>query len=137
MKISTGNQLLGKIEKIDIGAVTVKVYISIGNSTISADISKYACKKLGLKEGIAAIAAINPIDIMICSKDLNISADNKIPGTITKILPGKINTNVIVKISEEDELTAIVSNNSLAELEAFTGNEVFLIFNDSSVIVAC
>ena len=38
---------------------------------------------------------------------------------------------------EEDEFTVIVSNNSLAELEAFIGNEVFFIFNDSSVIVAC
>lgn len=65
-KLSTGNQIAGKILEIRKGAVTAIVYVSIGGDTLlQASVTIAALEQLGLYEGKNVALIINPADIII------------------------------------------------------------------------
>jgi molybdopterin-binding protein len=65
-KLSTGNQIEGKIMEIRKGAVTAIVYVLIaGDTTIEASVTIASLETLGLHEGKSIALIINPSDVMI------------------------------------------------------------------------
>jgi len=65
-KLSTGNQIEGKILEIRKGAVTAIVYISIaGETTLQSSVTIATLESLGLYEGKPVTLIINPGDIII------------------------------------------------------------------------
>ena len=65
-KLSTGNQIEGKIMEIRKGAVTAIVYVQIaGDTTIQASVTIATLEGLGLYEGKSVALIINPTDIII------------------------------------------------------------------------
>lgn len=66
MKLSAQNQLKGKIIKVDVGLITAKVLLDLGNGNIiSAIISKDAISDLDLKIGDEAFAVIKSTEVII------------------------------------------------------------------------
>ena len=66
MKLSARNQLKGKVEAIQEGAVNGIVVIDIGGGNkISSTISMAAIKELNLKVGSDAIAVIKATSVMV------------------------------------------------------------------------
>ncbi|MGB2932550.1 MAG: TOBE domain-containing protein [Methyloceanibacter sp.] len=66
MKLSTGNQLSGKIMEIRKGAVTAIVYVATaGDTTLEASVTIAALESLGLYEGKVVTLMVNPTDIII------------------------------------------------------------------------
>ena len=66
MKLSARNQLKGKIIKVDVGLITSKVVLDLGNGNIiSAIISKDAIEDLSLKQGDVAFAIIKSTEVII------------------------------------------------------------------------
>ena len=66
MKISARNQLKGKVLKVEVGLITSKVTIDLGNNNIiSAIISKDAIEDLALKAGDNAIAIIKSTEVIV------------------------------------------------------------------------
>lgn len=66
MKLSAQNQLKGKIIKVDVGLITAKVLLDLGNgNVISAIISKDAITDLNLKPGDDAFAVIKSTEVII------------------------------------------------------------------------
>ncbi len=66
MKLSARNQLKGKITKVDVGLITSKVTMDLGNGNIiSAIISKDAIEDLNLKPGDYAYAVIKSTEVII------------------------------------------------------------------------
>lgn len=66
MKLSARNQLKGKIQKVDVGLITAKVTLDLGNGNIiSAIISKEAISDLNLKPGDPAFAIIKSTEVII------------------------------------------------------------------------
>ena len=65
-KLSTGNQIEGKIMEIRKGAVTAIVYVTIaGDTTLQASVTIANLESLGLYEGKTVALIINPTDILI------------------------------------------------------------------------
>jgi molybdopterin-binding protein len=65
-KLSTGNQIAGKIMEIHKGAVTAIVYVQIaGDTMIQASVTIATLESLGLYEGKTVALIINPTDIII------------------------------------------------------------------------
>ncbi|MGH6803140.1 MAG: TOBE domain-containing protein [Methyloceanibacter sp.] len=65
-KLSTGNQIEGKILEIRKGAVTAIVYVSIaGETTLQSSVTIATLESLGLYEGKPVTLIINPGDIII------------------------------------------------------------------------
>jgi molybdopterin-binding protein len=66
MKLSTSNQISGKIMEIRKGAVTAVVYVQIaGDTMIETSVTIPALESLGLYEGKNVTLAVNPTDIII------------------------------------------------------------------------
>jgi molybdopterin-binding protein len=66
MKLSTGNEIKGKIMEIRKGAVTAIVYVAIaGDTTLEVSVTIPALETLGLYEGKAVSLLVNPGDIVI------------------------------------------------------------------------
>ena len=65
-KLSTGNQIEGKILEIRKGAVTAIVYIAIaGDTMLEASVTIASLETLKLYEGKQVLLMINPGDIII------------------------------------------------------------------------
>jgi molybdopterin-binding protein len=66
MKLSTGNQIDGKIMEIRKGAVTAIVYVQVGGDTmLEASVTIASLESLKLYEGKQVILMVNPTDIII------------------------------------------------------------------------
>ena len=66
MKLSTGNQIKGKIMEIRKGAVTAIVYVQIaGDTMLEASVTIASLESLGLYEGKDVFLMLNPGDIII------------------------------------------------------------------------
>ena len=65
-KLSTANQIAGKIMEIRKGAVTAIVYVQIaGNTMVEVSVTIASLETLKLYEGKAVTLIINPVNIMI------------------------------------------------------------------------
>jgi molybdopterin-binding protein len=66
MKLSTGNQIKGKIMEIRKGAVTAIVYVTItGDTMLETSVTVAALESLALYEGKNVTLIVNPGDIII------------------------------------------------------------------------
>ena len=65
-KLSTANQIAGKIMEIRKGAVTAIVYVQIaGDTLVEVSVTIASLETLKLYEGKEVTLIINPVDIMI------------------------------------------------------------------------
>ncbi len=65
-KLSTANQIAGKIMEIRKGAVTAIVYVQIaGDTMVEVSVTIASLETLKLYEGKAVTLIINPVNIMI------------------------------------------------------------------------
>ena len=65
-KISTANQIEGKIMEIRKGAVTAVIYVQIaGDTMVEVSVTIASLESLGLYEGKTVTLIINPVDIMV------------------------------------------------------------------------
>jgi molybdopterin-binding protein len=67
---------------------------------------------------------------------MKISARNSIKGTVTKIEPGSINTEVVLEIAPGVEITAIITKHSAETLLLAEGKEAYVIIKSTDVMVA-
>ena len=66
---------------------------------------------------------------------MRLTARNVLKGTIVKITPGSINSEVILKLAEGIEVVAIVSKESVASLGLKPGAPAYAIIKASNVIL--
>ncbi|SRR6266568_3886994 len=139
MKVSTRNVFSGKVAKVTKGAVNAEVHLTVqGGDQIVASITNSSVDALALKEGVPAIALVKA-SWVILGKGLEaakISTRNVVSGTVSKILPGAVNSEVSVKLAGGAILTAIVTNGSVQHLHLVAGEQVSVAFKASSVIIA-
>ena len=65
MKISARNQLKGTVEAIDLGVVTAKVSVRVGENLIESVITRQSVEELGLKVGSDVTALIKSTEVML------------------------------------------------------------------------
>lgn len=65
-EIGARNQLAGTVTNVAIDGVTAEVTIDVGNGNeITAVITRGSVERLGLREGVQAIAVIKATDVLI------------------------------------------------------------------------
>jgi molybdate transport system regulatory protein len=65
MKISARNQLRGKVETVDLGVVTAKVGVRVGENLIESVITKQSVEELNIKVGSEVTAIIKSTEVML------------------------------------------------------------------------
>ncbi|MCI0389586.1 MAG: molybdopterin-binding protein [Acidobacteria bacterium] len=67
---------------------------------------------------------------------MDISARNTLKGTVKRVLPGAVNTEVIVELTDGLEVVAIITKESAERLNLTVGKEVYTVIKASDVMIA-
>lgn len=67
---------------------------------------------------------------------MKLSARNVLKGTVVKIVPGAVNTEVILKVSDGTEIASIISKESAERLGLVVGGTAYAVIKASNVILA-
>ena len=67
---------------------------------------------------------------------MRISARNILKGTIKKIIPGAVNSEVIIVTAGGEEIVSIITRESVESLGLKEGKEVYAVVKASNVMVA-
>ncbi len=138
MKISARNMLAGTITKVAKGAVNAEVDLTLkGGEKIAAVITNESVDALGLRDGKAAFAIIKA-NWVIIGKDLHtvkMSTRNILCGTVAKVVEGAVNSEVDLKLTGGDQISAIITNESTRSLGLKQGDHACAAFKASSVII--
>ncbi|MFB2939284.1 molybdopterin-binding protein [Aerosakkonemataceae cyanobacterium BLCC-F154] len=67
---------------------------------------------------------------------MKISARNTLKGTVKKVSPGAINTEIVVEIAPGVEVTSVITKASAENLGVSEGKEAYVVIKSSDVMVA-
>lgn len=67
---------------------------------------------------------------------MKISARNTLKGTVKQVIPGAVNTEVVVEIAPGVEVTSVITKASSESLGIAEGKEVYAVIKSSDVMVA-
>jgi len=138
VKTSARNQFFGKVSAIKLGPVNVEVELSLtGGDKIHSVITHDGLDNLGLKIGSEAWALVKASWIILAMPDAasKVSARNKLVGKIVRIIPGNVNTEVVMQLDGGNSVSVVITNDSVTSLDLAVGVEVCAVFKASSVIM--
>jgi len=138
MKSSARNQFFGKVTAIRDGAVNDEVEIALsGDDRIAAIITSESRQNLGLSIGSEVWALVKASWVILATddNDFKLSVRNRLCGTISRLTPGAVNSEVIVTLTGGNTVCAIVTNGSVKEMGLKEGGKVCALFKASSVII--
>lgn len=138
VKTSARNQFFGKVSAIKLGPVNVEVELTLtGGDKIHSVITHDGLDNLGLKVGSEAWALVKASWIILALPDAagKVSARNKLTGKIVRIIPGNVNTEVVMQLDGGNSVSVVITNDSVTSLELAVGVEVCAVFKASSVIM--
>jgi molybdate transport system regulatory protein len=138
MKSSARNQFFGHVAAIKPGAVNDEIDIALaGGDHITATITCESTNNLALRIGSEVWALVKASWVILAADDgLKLSARNRLRGTVSRLTRGAVNSEVIVALAGGNTVCAIVTNDSVDEMELAEGKAVSAIFKASSVILA-
>ncbi len=67
---------------------------------------------------------------------MKISARNMLKGTIKKVVPGAVNTEVVIELPGGAEVVSIITKSSAESLNLTVGKEVYAVIKASNVMIA-
>lgn len=138
MKTSARNQFVGKVVAVHAGAVNDEVEIEIsGGQRIIAVVTRESTQNLGLAPGREAFALVKASSVVL-AVDLahtKLSTRNRLEGTVSRLEPGAVNSEVVVDLPAGGTIAAIVTKHSAEALGLAVGKPVTALFKASSVIV--
>lgn len=67
---------------------------------------------------------------------MKISARNSLQGTVKQIVPGAVNTEVVIEVAPGVEVVSIITKSSAENLALEAGKSVYVVVKSSDVMVA-
>jgi molybdate transport system regulatory protein len=138
MKTSARNQFLGTVESIVRGAVNDEVVLRIvGDQRIVAVVTRESTASLGLAPGVPAFALVKASSVIVAvgGEGMRLSARNQLAGTVARVLPGAVNTEVAIALPGGGTIAATVTRASAEEMGLAVDMPATALFKASSVIV--
>ncbi len=65
MKISARNQLRGTVETVELGVITAKVGVRVGDNLIESVITRQSVEEMNLKPGDSITAVIKSTEVLL------------------------------------------------------------------------
>jgi molybdopterin-binding protein len=67
---------------------------------------------------------------------MKLSARNVLKGTVVKIIPGSVNSEVILKLADGTQIVSMISKEAVADLGLAVGTPAYAVIKASNVIIA-
>ncbi len=67
---------------------------------------------------------------------MKLSARNVLKGTVKKVTPGAVNTELIIETSSGEQIVSVITKESAENLGLKVGKEVYAVIKASNVMVA-
>lgn len=139
MRTSARNQWSGTVAAIRQGAINDEIDVRLpGGDTIASVITRESTENLGLEVGREVIVLVKASSVMIGASGgsrLRLSARNQLAGRITRVMPGAVNTEVVIALRGGNSIASVITNGSAQALALAVGQKAVAIFKASSVIV--
>ena len=138
MKTSARNQFAGIVKAVRPGAVNDEIELEVsGGLRIVATVTTASRAALGLEPGAKAFALVKASWIVLItdSSGVKLSTRNQLAGTVSRVVPGAINTEVVLDLPAGGSVAAVITNESAQTLALAVGSSATAIFKASSVIV--
>jgi molybdate transport system regulatory protein len=138
MKTSARNQFFGTVSRVQSGAVNDEIALDIaGGQQLIAIVTRESTESLGLQPGRQAFALIKSSSVILVTQaeGARFSARNCLQGTVARLMPGAVNTEVVLDLPGGGTVAAVITNDSAAALELAEGVMATAMFKASSVIV--
>lgn len=138
MKSSARNVLLGTVDSVRDGGVSTEVNLRLsGGDTVHAIVTKESAHELALVPGREVQAIIKASWIILAMADDNIrtSARNRLCGSVTRIIEGEVNAEVVLALAGGNTLAVIITRHSLEEMALTEGAQVCALIKASHIIL--
>ncbi|WP_296942503.1 TOBE domain-containing protein [uncultured Massilia sp.] len=138
MKTSARNQFFGTVASVKAGAVNDEIALDIaGGDQLVAIVTHDSTESLGLAPGVQAFALVKASSVILLTDagGARFSARNRLEGTVARLLPGAVNTEVVLDLGGGGSIAAIITNASAEALALRAGAPATAMFKASSVIV--
>lgn len=139
MRSSARNQFQCRVVAVRRGAVNDEIGLEIaGGHRLVATITHESTEALGLEVGAEAFALVKASAVVLVAgdRDARYSARNQLRGTISRILPGPVSSEVVIELPYAGSIAATLTSESCRSLELAVGAPCTAIFKASSVILA-
>ena len=138
MQISARNQISVTIKEIEVGAVNSVI---IGETAkvmkLSASITNGSAQSMKLTIGENVIFFFKASNVLIATGTVPaISARNILIGKIKDVIVGAVNSEVVMSLSETDNIISVITNDAVKELNIKSGDKAAAIIKASEVMVA-
>jgi molybdate transport system regulatory protein len=131
--------LRGVVTSIVHGLINAEVGILVNDRLVmDAVITNRSVDELGLSPGRPAMALINSAFVTLVRDvpGLRISARNQIGGTVVQLWQGQIEAEVVIDIGGGAQIVAMVTAESVADLDLGIGKPVTACIKASHIILA-
>ncbi|MES3015573.1 MAG: TOBE domain-containing protein [Pseudomonadota bacterium] len=138
MKTSARNQFAGTVRHVRAGAINDEIELEvIGGLRIVATVTRESRTELGLDVGAKAFALVKAASIVLMTEagDVRLSARNQLAGKVSRVVPGAINTEVVLELPGGGTVAAVITNESATSLGLADGSTATAVFKASSVIL--
>lgn len=139
MKTSARNQFVGTVTAVRAGAVNDEIELTLpGGARLVAVVTRDSTEALGLRTHMTAIALVKASSVLVATglAGARLSARNQLPGTVSALVPGAVNDEVVIDIDGGGSVSAIVTHSSAKSLGLAVGTKALAFFKASSVILA-
>lgn len=138
MKTSARNQFAGIVRAVRGGAVNDEIELQvIGGLRIVATVTHASRIELGLDVGAKAFALVKASSVLLMTEaaGVRLSARNQLAGSVTRVVRGAVNSEVVLDLPGGGSVAAIITNASAKVLRIAAGSAATAVFKASSVIV--
>jgi len=138
MRTSARNQFFGSVTQVERGAVNDEVLLEIaGGQKIVAIVTRESAESLALAPGRQAFALIKSSSVIVMTEGggARLSARNQLQGTVTRVMRGAVNAEVVIGLPGGGSVAATITNDSAAALGLEEGATATALFKASSVIL--
>jgi molybdate transport system regulatory protein len=138
MKTSARNTFTGQISQVRVGTILSEVTLvtPAGYQLVSV-ITNESLEKLDLREGALATASVKaPLVILVKNDEAPASSmRNRFFGTVMRINEGAIAAEVVVRVDDDTEVCALITDESVRRLDLKVGDPIWAMFKAFSVVL--
>lgn len=136
LKLSARNQVMGKVTGIEAGEINVKIEMTIKEiEKLYATITHSSYAELGIHKGDTIVAIIKANSVFFSKTAPKADYENILRGKIVQIVNDASSTEITLELPSQSTITTAVPNDILQSYDPKVGDDAYVFFKASSVIL--